>query len=83
VGEGPGAAFGEGGEGEEGADDGEEGCCEVSRRLGIRVCEANRMFCRYANDKDMNDELRAVERADDPAAAFLTVSSSSFRLNRY
>ncbi|KAJ9114402.1 hypothetical protein QFC20_001545 [Naganishia adeliensis] len=27
---------------------------------------------RYANDKDMNDELRAVERADDPAAAFLT-----------
>lgn len=30
-------------------------------------------LARYANDKDMNDELRAVERADDPAAAFLTV----------
>lgn len=39
------------------------------------------MVCRYANDKDMNDELRAVERADDPAAAFLTASPIRHRLD--
>jgi pre-mRNA-splicing factor CWC26 len=38
---------------------------------------ANFCVSRYANDKDMNDELRAVERADDPAAAFLTVRTIS------
>ncbi|GAA6049596.1 hypothetical protein JCM3770_005027 [Rhodotorula araucariae] len=32
----------------------------------------NRSFARYANDEDMNDEMKDVERWNDPAAAFLT-----------
>ncbi|GJN89212.1 hypothetical protein Rhopal_002191-T1 [Rhodotorula paludigena] len=32
----------------------------------------NRSFARHADDEDMNDELKDVERWNDPAAAFLT-----------
>lgn len=31
----------------------------------------------YADDRDLNDEMRDVERWNDPAAAFLTVSAES------
>lgn len=33
---------------------------------------------RYADDQEMNDELREVERWNDPAANFLTVSNLQF-----
>ena len=32
-------------------------------------------FARYADDKDLNEDLKATDRWNDPAAAFLTVSS--------
>ena len=31
-------------------------------------------FARYADDKDLNEDLKATDRWNDPAAAFLTVS---------
>ncbi|CAD6900920.1 unnamed protein product [Tilletia controversa] len=34
--------------------------------------EATTSFARHADDKRMNDTLRSIERADDPALAFLT-----------
>lgn len=34
------------------------------------------MLCRYADDADLNTEQRNVERWNDPAALFLTVSPS-------
>ena len=79
MGQGTGAAGGEGAEDADGAEYGQEGCGEVRRlgesfRVGILAdCLLLIVVARYANDKEMNDELRAVERADDPAAAFLTV----------
>lgn len=32
-------------------------------------------FARYADDKDLNEDMKAQDRWNDPAAAFLTVSS--------
>ncbi|GAA5870714.1 hypothetical protein JCM3774_001732 [Rhodotorula dairenensis] len=41
-----------------------------------KAAEAERLknmsFARYADDQDMNDEMKDVERWNDPAAAFLT-----------
>lgn len=34
----------------------------------------NRPISRYADDQAMNDEMKEVDRWNDPAAAFLTVS---------
>ena len=34
-------------------------------------------FARYADDKDLNEDLKAQDRWNDPAAAFLTVSCPS------
>ena len=47
---------------------------EEKRRLQL---EKNKSlpFSRYADDKDMNEELKVQQRWNDPAAAFLTVSS--------
>ena len=39
-------------------------------------------FARHADDKDLNEELKAKELWNDPAAAFLTVSFFSFFLSR-
>ncbi|KAE8220942.1 hypothetical protein CF319_g5617 [Tilletia indica] len=39
--------------------------------------EATTSFARHADDKKMNDTLRAVERSDDPALAFLTKKRTS------
>jgi len=39
--------------------------------------EAKTEFSRHANDKRMNDTLRSIERADDPALAFLTKKRDS------
>lgn len=36
---------------------------------------------RYADDEDMNDELKERERWNDPAAAFLTVSHSPLSIS--
>jgi hypothetical protein len=35
---------------------------------------------RYADDRQLNEEMRQVEHWDDPAAAFLTVSWAPYRL---
>ena len=47
---------------------------EVRKREEARL--AAKPLARYADDEDMNDELRDQERWNDPAAAFLTVSYS-------
>jgi pre-mRNA-splicing factor CWC26 len=39
--------------------------------------QKTRGFARYADDKDLNEDMRAQERWNDPAAAFLTVSRRS------
>lgn len=36
--------------------------------------------CRYADDEDLNEELKEKERWNDPAAGFLTVSPLVFLL---
>jgi pre-mRNA-splicing factor CWC26 len=46
-------------------------------KAGIGEAE-NTGFARYADDKDLNEELKAQDRWNDPAAAFLTVSNFSF-----
>lgn len=47
---------------------------QEKRRLEM---EKNRTkgFARYADDKDLNEDLKSTDRWNDPAAAFLTVSS--------
>lgn len=47
---------------------------EARKREEARV--AAKPLARYADDEDMNDELKDQDRWNDPAAAFLTVSSS-------
>lgn len=48
---------------------------EEKRRLQLEKNKAL-PFSRYADDKDMNEELMARERWNDPAAAFLTKKTS-------
>jgi pre-mRNA-splicing factor CWC26 len=45
---------------------------QEKRRLELEK-QKTRGFARYANDKDLNEELKAQDRWNDPAAAFLTV----------
>lgn len=48
---------------------------QEKRRLELEK-QKTRGFARYADDKDLNEELKAQDRWNDPAAAFLTVSMS-------
>jgi pre-mRNA-splicing factor CWC26 len=48
---------------------------QEKRRLELEK-QRTRGFARYADDKDLNEELMAKDRWNDPAAAFLTVSIS-------
>ncbi|GAA5948329.1 hypothetical protein JCM3775_004287 [Rhodotorula graminis] len=45
---------------------------EKERRAREAEKLKTRSFARYANDDDMNDEMKEVDRWNDPAAAFLT-----------
>jgi pre-mRNA-splicing factor CWC26 len=47
---------------------------QEKRRLELEK-QKTRGFARYADDKDLNEELKAQDRWNDPAAAFLTVST--------
>ena len=46
---------------------------EVDKRKREEETMRSRAFARTADDKDLNEELKAEERWNDPAAAFLTV----------
>ena len=47
---------------------------DEARRREQLEREKKRDLAIYADDKELNEELRAKERWNDPAAAFLTVS---------
>jgi pre-mRNA-splicing factor CWC26 len=47
---------------------------QEKRRLELEK-QKTRGFARYADDKDLNEELKAQDRWNDPAVAFLTVST--------
>lgn len=48
---------------------------QKKRRLELEK-QKGKSFARYADDEDLNEELKAKELWNDPAAAFLTVSIS-------
>jgi pre-mRNA-splicing factor CWC26 len=45
---------------------------QEQRRLELER-QRGKAFARHADDKDLNEELKAKELWNDPAAAFLTV----------
>lgn len=49
----------------------------MSGDKGLGKLNTNTLFycLRYADDEDLNDELKDTERWNDPAAGFLTVSA--------
>ena len=47
---------------------------EQERRRQELEKQKTKGFARYADDKDLNEDLKAQDRWNDPAAAFLTVS---------
>ena len=47
---------------------------QEKRRLELEK-QKTQGFARYADDKDLNEDMKAQDRWNDPAAAFLTVSS--------
>lgn len=49
---------------------------EAERRRETEAKMRSTAVARRADDREMNEELRAEQRAEDPAAAFLTVSPS-------
>lgn len=53
---------------------------EEEKRRAALEREKGRDMARYADDKEMNEEMKGVERWNDPAAAFLTVRVFSFLL---
>ena len=48
---------------------------EAEKRKKEEEAMRNRGFARTADDKDLNEELKSRELWNDPAAAFLTVST--------
>jgi pre-mRNA-splicing factor CWC26 len=57
---------------------------DKARRKREEEAMKARPIARYADDKDMNNEMKDVDRWNDPAAGFLTVSVQSYsdRLHR-
>jgi len=49
---------------------------EVERRKAELEKEKTRGLARYADDQELNEDLKAKERWNDPAAAFLTKTQS-------
>lgn len=49
---------------------------QEKRKLALEK-QKTQSFARYADDKDLNDDMKAQDRWNDPAAAFLTVSHHS------